>query len=108
MSAHQPGPAARRAAQRQFSEATPVEDRSGARAEPFDVLLAQAALGTPRRFVPGMAGVKLAFGLARRPLAVTRRSLSLTTEVGRVAAGTMRARGRCARPTRRRRAGTAG
>jgi polyhydroxyalkanoate synthase len=73
---------------RQLDESRDVDDRSGARAEPFDVLLAAAALGTPRRFFPGVAGVKLAYGLARRPLAVSRRSLGLAMEMGRIAIGT--------------------
>lgn len=76
------------ALRRQLSESTPVEDRSGSRAEPFDVLLAQAALGTPRRFYPGMAGVKLALGLARRPRVVSRRAWALSAELARVAVGT--------------------
>jgi polyhydroxyalkanoate synthase len=75
------------AERRQLKESTPVDDRSGARAEPFDVLLAQAALGTRRRFLPGIAGVKLAFGLATRPRTVVRRSWGLTAELGRVVVG---------------------
>ena len=89
MAGEGPGTAARIDAQRrQLSRSSPVDDRSGARAEPFDVLLADAALGTPRRFFPGRAGVQLAASLAMRPGAVARRSRDMATELGRVVAGT--------------------
>ena len=55
-------PARRSALRRQLSDSGNVNDRSGARAEPLDVLLADAALGSYRRFIPGMAGVKLGLG----------------------------------------------
>lgn len=73
---------------RQMGESTNSDDRSGARAEPFDALLAAAALGTPRRFFPGVAGAKLAWGLARRPATVARRGWALAAELGRIAGGT--------------------
>ena len=73
---------------RQLSDAASVDDRSGARAEPFDVLLAEAALGSYRRFVPGMAGVRLGLGLARRPRVVARRAGALAGECARIALGT--------------------
>ena len=76
------------ALRRQMGESTSVDDRSGGRAEPFDVLLAAAALGTPRRFFPGVAGAQLAWGLARRPGTVARRGWALAAELGRIAAGT--------------------
>jgi polyhydroxyalkanoate synthase subunit PhaC len=79
--------ARRNALRRQLSEGTNVDDRSGARAEPFDVLLADAALGTYRRFVPGLAGVRLGLALARRPGVVARRGWGLTAELGRIAVG---------------------
>jgi polyhydroxyalkanoate synthase len=72
---------------RQLSNTSSVDDRSGARAEPFDVLLADAALGSYRRFVPGMAGVRLGLGLARRPTVVARRAGALAVEYGRIAVG---------------------
>ena len=76
------------AAQRRRLEAnSPVGDRSGARAEPFDVLLADAALGTPRRFLPGVAGAKLVFSLARRPRIVSRRARALASELAHVVTG---------------------
>jgi poly[(R)-3-hydroxyalkanoate] polymerase subunit PhaC len=76
------------ALRRQMGESTSLDDRSGGRAEPFDVLLAAAALGTPRRFFPGVAGAKLAWGLARRPGTVARRGWALAAELGRIAGGT--------------------
>ena len=76
------------ALRRQMGESTRLDDRSGGRAEPFDVLLAAAALGTPRRFFPGVAGAKLAWGLARRPGTVAQRGWALAAELGRIAAGT--------------------
>jgi polyhydroxyalkanoate synthase len=72
---------------RQLSNTSSVNDRSGARAEPFDVLLADAALGSYRRFLPGMAGVRLGLGLARRPAVVARRAGALAAEYGRIALG---------------------
>jgi len=72
---------------RELTESTGVDDHPGERAAPFDVLLADAALGTYRRFLPGTAGVRLGLGLARRPRVVARRSLGLATDLGRILAG---------------------
>jgi polyhydroxyalkanoate synthase subunit PhaC len=57
------------------------------RAEFFDVLLTDAALGTYRRFVPARSVLELAGGLARRPATVARRAANLTVELTRIAAG---------------------
>jgi polyhydroxyalkanoate synthase len=72
---------------RRLEASSPVDDRSGARAEPFDVLLADAALGTPRRFLPGVAGAKLAVSLARRPRDVSGRARALAADLAQVVAG---------------------
>jgi polyhydroxyalkanoate synthase len=80
--------ARRNALRRRLSDSTDVDDRSGARAEPFDVLLAEAALGTYRRFTPGMAGVKFGLALARRPGVLSRRGWGLAAELGRIMVGT--------------------
>jgi polyhydroxyalkanoate synthase subunit PhaC len=53
----------------------------------LDLLLAVAALGPPRRFLPGGAGVRFAAGLARRPHRLARRAGSLAAELVRVGAG---------------------
>jgi polyhydroxyalkanoate synthase len=71
-----------------MGEQTSLGDPSGGRAEPFDVLLAAAALGTPRRVFPGVAGAKLAWGLARRPRMVARRGWGLAAELARIVGGT--------------------
>src|SRR6201985_2424378 len=52
----------------------------------FDVMLTDAAAGTPRFFAPGPA-VKVADGLARRPAGVARRAAGLTAELTRAANG---------------------
>ena len=52
----------------------------------FDVMLADAATGTPRFFAPGPA-VKVAAGLARHPRGVVRRAAGLTSELARAATG---------------------
>jgi polyhydroxyalkanoate synthase subunit PhaC len=62
-------------------------DEAAERAEFFDVLLTDAALGTYRRFVPARSALELAGGLARRPATVARRAGSLAVEMTRVAAG---------------------
>jgi polyhydroxyalkanoate synthase subunit PhaC len=69
------------------SESTGVDDLTGARAEAFDVLLADAALGTHRRFLPGKAAVKLGLGLGGKPHVLARRGRSLAAELGRVVSG---------------------
>jgi poly[(R)-3-hydroxyalkanoate] polymerase subunit PhaC len=76
------------ALRRQLSDSGNVNDRSGARAEPLDVLLADAALGSSRRFIPGMAGVKLGVGLLRKPRVLPRRGWGLASELGRIVVGT--------------------
>jgi polyhydroxyalkanoate synthase len=60
-----------------------VADAAGA----LDMLLADAALGPARRFVPGMAMARFAAQLARRPRLLAGRLSSLGTELGRIAAG---------------------
>jgi polyhydroxyalkanoate synthase len=62
-------------------------DEAAERAEFFDVLLTDAALGTYRRFVPARSALEMAAGLARRPATVARRTASLAAELTRVAAG---------------------
>jgi polyhydroxyalkanoate synthase len=57
------------------------------RAEFFDVLQTDAALGTYRRFVPGRAALELAGGLARRPVTVTRRTGDLAASLTQIALG---------------------
>jgi polyhydroxyalkanoate synthase len=52
----------------------------------FDVMLADAATGTPRFFAPGPA-VKVAAGLARHPRGLVRRAAGLTGELARAATG---------------------
>jgi polyhydroxyalkanoate synthase len=52
----------------------------------LDVMLTDAAAGTPRFFAPGPA-VKVAAGLARRPAGVARRAAGLTAELTRAATG---------------------
>ncbi|HET6750498.1 MAG TPA: alpha/beta fold hydrolase [Actinomycetes bacterium] len=53
----------------------------------LDLLLAVAALGPLRRFLPGGAGVRFTAGLARRPHRLARRAGSLAAELVRVGAG---------------------
>ena len=57
-------------------------------AAPLDALLADAALGTFRRFTPDASAAKFAAGLARRPLTAGRRLNSLAAELARIGAGT--------------------
>ncbi|MGP7997543.1 MAG: hypothetical protein ACLPKI_09505 [Streptosporangiaceae bacterium] len=56
-------------------------------AGPLDLLLADAALGPARRFVPGMAMARFATRLAAQPALLTSRLAGLGTELGRIAAG---------------------
>jgi class II poly(R)-hydroxyalkanoic acid synthase len=53
----------------------------------LDMLLADAALGPARRFVPGMAMVRFCARLARQPAVLALRLGELGAELGRVAAG---------------------
>jgi polyhydroxyalkanoate synthase subunit PhaC len=64
-----------------------MEDEVEASAGYLDLLLSDAALGTLRRFLPGRPATRLGLGLARRPGAVARRTASLATGLGAVAAG---------------------
>ena len=49
---------------------TPTDEQGAAdRAAPLDALLADAALGPIRRWLPGSAGIQLAAHLAARPAA---------------------------------------
>jgi polyhydroxyalkanoate synthase len=57
-------------------------------AAPLDALLADAALGTFRRFTPDASAVKFAAGLVRRPQTTGRRLSSLAAELMRIGAGT--------------------
>jgi len=54
---------------------------------PLDLLLTDAAAGPVRRWTPGVAGVKAAARLARRPRRVAGRSAALAAELARIAAG---------------------
>ncbi len=54
---------------------------------PFDLLLADAASSPLRRLVPGMSGIRLAAGLARRPQRVVRRAAGLATELAKAGVG---------------------
>ena len=65
-----------------MSEEDPA-DAAGA----LDMLLADAALGPARRFVPGMAMVRFCAQLARQPAALALRLGELGAELSRVAAG---------------------
>jgi polyhydroxyalkanoate synthase len=53
----------------------------------LDLLLAAAALGPLRRFLPGRAGVRLAAGLARLPHRLARQAAWLAGELARVGLG---------------------
>jgi polyhydroxyalkanoate synthase len=57
-------------------------------AAPLDALLADAALGTFRRFAPDASAAKFAAALARRPYTTGRRLNSLAAELMRIGAGT--------------------
>jgi len=63
----------------------PVEAADAAAA--LDLLLAVAALGPLRRFLPGGAGIRFAGGLARRPHRLARQATSLAGELARVGRG---------------------
>jgi polyhydroxyalkanoate synthase len=53
----------------------------------LDLLLAAAALGPLRRFLPGKAGARFAVALARRPHHLARRTTSLAVDLARVGLG---------------------
>lgn len=61
----------------------PAADAAGS----LDLLLADAALGPARRFVPGMAMARFAARLASRPRRLLGRLSSLGRELGQIAAG---------------------
>jgi polyhydroxyalkanoate synthase subunit PhaC len=71
-----------------MSAAPEVEERAADHAAPFDVMLADAALGSVRRWLPGTAGLRFATSLATRPRTVARRGGSLIGELRRIATGT--------------------
>ena len=68
-------------------------DRPAAATEPaaaagaLDLLVAAAALGPLRRFLPGRAGIRSAAGLARRPHRLARQAAALAGELARVGVG---------------------
>jgi polyhydroxyalkanoate synthase len=67
---------------------TQVPASAGAEmAAPLDLLLAAAALGPRRRFLPGGAGWRLAAGLGRRPGRLSHRATWLAGELARVGLG---------------------
>jgi polyhydroxyalkanoate synthase len=53
----------------------------------MDGILTDAALGPSRRWIPGVAGVKAAAGLAGRPRTVLRRGVGLGVELTKIAVG---------------------
>ena len=53
----------------------------------LDLLVAAAALGPLRRFLPGRAGIRSAAGLARRPHRLARQAAALAGELARVGVG---------------------
>ena len=56
-------------------------------ASALDLLLADAALGVVRRFLPNLSTARFTTALARRPATVARRGAALASELARVAAG---------------------
>ena len=65
------------------ASATAAADAAAA----LDLLLAAAALGPQHRLLPGMAGVRFAAGLARRPDALARQAAALAAELARIGLG---------------------
>ena len=63
---------------------------STALATPLDLLLADAAAGPLRRFIPGMSGIRFTAGVVRHPRKVTRRTAGLAYELTRVGLGRSR------------------
>jgi class II poly(R)-hydroxyalkanoic acid synthase len=53
----------------------------------LDAMLTDAVMGTSRRWVPGLAGVKAAAKLATRPRKVARRGAGLAAELAKIAVG---------------------
>jgi polyhydroxyalkanoate synthase subunit PhaC len=64
-----------------------ASSRSGRGGASFDELMTDAALGTQRRWLPGVAGVKAVAKLATKPDRVARRTGGLAAELAKVAAG---------------------
>jgi polyhydroxyalkanoate synthase len=62
-------------------------EQPGPAAAALDVLLSEAAVGGPPRFVPLGAAAKTAAGLARRPRRAAGRAAGLAGELGRIVAG---------------------
>jgi polyhydroxyalkanoate synthase subunit PhaC len=73
------------AAERRSSAAAP--EQPGPAAAALDVLLSEAAVGGPPRFVPLGAAAKAAAGLARRPRRAIGRAAGLAGELGEIGAG---------------------
>jgi polyhydroxyalkanoate synthase subunit PhaC len=67
---------------------SPGSAETADQAAPLDALLANAALGTFRRFAPDASAAKFAAALARRPYTTGRRLNSLAAELVRIGAGT--------------------
>jgi polyhydroxyalkanoate synthase subunit PhaC len=65
----------------------PAWSEAAAEAGALDLLLTDAALGMVHRFRPGGSALRLAFGLARHPVAVSRQAAGLAAEWGSIAAG---------------------
>jgi poly[(R)-3-hydroxyalkanoate] polymerase subunit PhaC len=71
----------------QAAEARASATEAADAAAALDLLLAAAALGPLRRFLPGIAGVRFAAGLARRPHRLARQATTLAGELARVGLG---------------------
>jgi polyhydroxyalkanoate synthase len=71
----------------QQADARPAAAEAAGAAAALDLLLAAAALGPWRRFLPGGAGVRLAAALARRPGLLAREATALAGELARVGLG---------------------
>ncbi|MEO9151979.1 MAG: alpha/beta fold hydrolase [Lapillicoccus sp.] len=65
---------------------TTIADDAGDSAGALDLMLSDAALGTWRRFVPGLAVVRLAASLSKRPDTVLRAGVGLALELARIGA----------------------
>ena len=64
-----------------------AREQPGPAAAAVDLLLTEAAVGGPPRFVPLGAGAKAAVALARRPGKAARRTTGLAGELGQIALG---------------------
>jgi len=71
----------------QQADGRPSAAEAAGAAAALDLLLAAAALGPWRRFLPGGAGVRLASALARRPDLLAREATTLAGELARVGLG---------------------